>query len=167
MEQEAKRCGVFYVTHRWLGGTLTNFKTISQRIARLHRLEEMETDGTFEVLPKKEVLLLRAEREKLEKFLGGIKEMNELPKAMFVVDPKKERIAVLEGKKLGIPIVAVVDTNCDPDDADYVIPGNDDAIRAVALLAQIVANAVSYTHLARWPLCIFSMRCNRDFSHYH
>ncbi len=142
MEQEAKRCGVFYVTHRWLGGTLTNFKTISQRIARLHRLEEMETDGTFEVLPKKEVLLLRAEREKLEKFLGGIKEMNELPKAMFVVDPKKERIAVLEGKKLGIPIVAVVDTNCDPDDADYVIPGNDDAIRAVALLAQTVANAI-------------------------
>jgi small subunit ribosomal protein S2 len=142
IEQEAKRCGAYYVTQRWLGGTLTNFKTISKRIARLHKLEEMETDGTFEVLPKKEVLLLKAEREKLEKFLGGIKDMEELPKAMFVIDPKKERIAVLEAKKLCIPIVAVVDTNCDPDDINYVIPGNDDAIRAVALLSQTAANAV-------------------------
>ncbi len=142
VETEAKRCGAHYVNHRWLGGTLTNFKTISQRIARLHKLYEMEEDGTFEVLPKKEVIQLKAEREKLEKFLGGIKNMTKLPGAVFIVDPKKEKIAVLEAKKLGIPVVAIVDTNCDPDDADYVIPGNDDAIRAVALLAQTASNAI-------------------------
>ncbi len=142
VETEAKRCGAHYVNHRWLGGTLTNFKTISQRIARLHKLYEMEEDGTFEVLPKKEVIQLKAERERLEKFLGGIKNMTKLPGAVFIVDPKKEKIAVLEAKKLGIPVVAIVDTNCDPDDADYVIPGNDDAIRAVALLAQTASNAI-------------------------
>ncbi len=142
VETEAKRCGAHYVNHRWLGGTLTNFKTISQRIARLHKLYEMEEDGTFEVLPKKEVIQLKAEREKLEKFLGGIKNMTKLPGAVFIVDPKKEKIAVQEAKKLGIPVVAIVDTNCDPDDADYVIPGNDDAIRAVALLAQTASNAI-------------------------
>lgn len=142
IEQEAKRCGSHYVTQRWLGGTLTNFKTINKRIDRLHKLEEMETDGTFDVLPKKEVIDLKNERDKLEKFLGGIKTMTKLPGAVFVVDPKKERIAILEAKKLNIPVVGVVDTNCDPDDADYVIPGNDDAIRAVALLAQTVANAI-------------------------
>jgi small subunit ribosomal protein S2 len=142
IENEAKRANVHYVTQTWLGGTLTNFKTISLRIDRLHRLYEMESDGTFDVLPKKEVLSLKAERDKLEKFLGGIKEMKELPGAIFVIDPKKERIAVLEARKLGIPIIAVVDTNCDPDDVDYVIPGNDDAIRAVALLTNTIANAI-------------------------
>ncbi|MBE6038622.1 MAG: 30S ribosomal protein S2 [Anaerofustis stercorihominis] len=142
VETEAKRCGAHYVNHRWLGGTLTNFKTISQRIARLHKLYTMEEDGTFDVLPKKEVIQLKAEREKLEKFLGGIKGMTKLPGAVFIVDPKKEKIAVQEAKKLGIPVVAIVDTNCDPDDADYVIPGNDDAIRAVALLAQTASNAI-------------------------
>ncbi|NLW70456.1 MAG: 30S ribosomal protein S2 [Eubacteriaceae bacterium] len=140
--EEAKRCGAFYVNQRWLGGTLTNFATISKRIERLHKLYEMEEDGTFEVLPKKEVVDLKNEREKLEKFLGGIKDMKSLPSVMFVIDPKKERIAVLEAKKLGIPIVSVVDTNCDPDDATYPIPGNDDAIRAVALLCSTVANAI-------------------------
>jgi small subunit ribosomal protein S2 len=138
---EAKRCGAHYVTQRWLGGTLTNFSTISKRIDRLHKLYAMEEDGTFGVLPKKEVLMLKAERDKLEKFLGGIREMKHLPAAMFVIDPKMERIAVLEARKLGIPIVGVVDTNCDPDDVDYVIPGNDDAIRAVALLTGTIANA--------------------------
>ena len=142
IETEAKRCGAHYVTQRWLGGTLTNFKTINLRIERLHKLYAMEEDGTFDVLPKKEVITLKAERERLERFLGGIKNMKELPSAMFVVDPKKERIAVLEAKKLGIPIVGIVDTNCDPDDVDYVIPGNDDAIRAVALLANTIANAI-------------------------
>lgn len=139
---EAKRCGAHYVTQRWLGGTLTNFKTISLRIERLHKLYEMEEDGTFDVLPKKEVINLKNEREKLEKFLGGIKEMKGLPGAMFVVDPKKERIAILEAKRLKIPIVGIVDTNCDPDDVDYIIPGNDDAIRAVALLANTIASAI-------------------------
>lgn len=142
IELEAKRCGSHYVTQRWLGGTLTNFKTINKRIDRLHKLEEMEIDGTFDVLPKKEVIELKNEREKLEKFLGGIKTMTKLPGAIFVVDPKKERIAILEAKRLNIPVVGVVDTNCDPDDADYIIPGNDDAIRAVALLAQTAANAI-------------------------
>ena len=142
IESEAKRCGAHFINQRWLGGTLTNFKTIKKRIDRLYKLEAMEEDGTFDVLPKKEVINLKAERAKLEKFLGGIKTMNELPGAMFVVDPKKERIAILEAKKLNIPVVAVVDTNCDPDDADYVIPGNDDAIRAVVLLSQTVANAI-------------------------
>ena len=142
VEAEAKRCGAHFITQRWLGGTMTNFKTIKKRIDRLHKLEEMETDGTFDVLPKKEVLNLRNEHEKLEKFLGGIKTMEQLPGAIFVVDPKKERIAVLEARKLNIPIVGIVDTNCDPDDVDYIIPGNDDGIRAVALLSQTAANAI-------------------------
>ncbi|MBR5995842.1 MAG: 30S ribosomal protein S2 [Eubacteriaceae bacterium] len=142
IEDEAKRCGAFYVNQRWLGGTLTNFATISKRIERLHKLYEMEEDGTFDVLPKKEVVNLKNERDKLEKFLGGIKDMKKLPSVMFVIDPKKERIAVLEAKKLGIPVVSVVDTNCDPDDATYPIPGNDDAIRAVALICNTIANAI-------------------------
>ena len=142
IEDEAKRCGAFYVNQRWLGGTLTNFATISKRIERLHKLYEMEEDGTFDVLPKKEVVNLKNERDKLEKFLGGIKDMKKLPSVMFVIDPKKEKIAVLEAKKLGIPVVSVVDTNCDPDDATYPIPGNDDAIRAVALICNTIANAI-------------------------
>ncbi len=142
IENEAKRCGAFFISQRWLGGTLTNFNTISKRTERLHKLYEMEEDGTFDVLPKKEVVLLKGEREKLERFLGGISEMKELPQAVFIIDPKKEHIAVLEAKKLNIPIVAVVDTNCDPDDINYPIPGNDDAIRAVALLTQTIANAI-------------------------
>ncbi|MDN5276759.1 MAG: small subunit ribosomal protein [Clostridiales bacterium] len=142
IETEAKRCGMFYVNHRWLGGMLTNFTTISQRIRRLKELEEMETNGMFDVLPKKEVIKLRAEKEKLEKNLGGIKEMRELPGAVFIVDPKKEHIAVREARILGIPIVAIVDTNCDPDEIDYVIPGNDDAIRAIKLITSKIADAV-------------------------
>jgi small subunit ribosomal protein S2 len=142
VREEATRCGMFYVNQRWLGGTLTNFQTIQKRIARLVALENMEQDGTFERLPKKEVILLRKEKERLEKFLGGIKGMDKLPGAMFVIDPRKERIAVQEGRKLGIPIVAIVDTNCDPDEIDYVIPGNDDAIRAVKLLTSKMADAV-------------------------
>ncbi|MCL6625607.1 30S ribosomal protein S2 [Alicyclobacillus shizuokensis] len=142
VREEAERCGMYYVNHRWLGGTLTNFKTIQKRIARLLEIERMEAEGTFELLPKKEVILLRKEQERLEKFLGGIKGMTELPAAMFVIDPRKERIAVSEGRKLGIPIVAIVDTNCDPDEIDYVIPGNDDAIRAVRLLTSKMADAV-------------------------
>ncbi|ADG06237.1 30S ribosomal protein S2 [Kyrpidia tusciae] len=142
VREEAERCGMFYVNQRWLGGTLTNFQTIRRRIDRLHELERMEEDGTFEVLPKKEVNLLRKEKERLEKFLGGIKGMKDLPGALFVIDPRKERIAVAEARKLGIPIVAIVDTNCDPDEIDYVIPGNDDAIRAVKLLTAKMADAV-------------------------
>ncbi|MCL6632001.1 MAG: 30S ribosomal protein S2 [Alicyclobacillus herbarius] len=142
VREEAERCGMYYVNHRWLGGTLTNFKTIQKRIARLLEIERMEAEGTFDLLPKKEVILLRKEQERLEKFLGGIKGMTELPAAMFVIDPRKERIAVSEGRKLGIPIVAIVDTNCDPDEIDYVIPGNDDAIRAVRLLTSKIADAV-------------------------
>lgn len=142
IREEAERAGMFYVNHRWLGGTLTNFSTIQKRIARLKALEKMETDGTFDVLPKKEVLLLLKEKERLERFLGGIKEMKRLPDAMFIVDPRKERIAVLEARKLGIPIVAIVDTNCDPDEVDYVIPGNDDAIRAVKLITAKMADAI-------------------------
>ena len=142
IKEEAERCNMFYVNTRWLGGTLTNFSTIRKRIERLHELEQMETDGTFDVLPKKEVILLRKEKERLEKFLGGIKEMKELPDAVFIVDPRKERIAIAEARKLKIPIVAIVDTNCDPDEVDYVIPGNDDAIRAVKLLASKIADAV-------------------------
>jgi small subunit ribosomal protein S2 len=142
IKTHALRSGSFYVNHRWLGGTLTNFATISKRVKRLHKLEEMENDGTFDVLPKKEVIQLKNEREKLEKFLGGIKNMKGLPGALFVVDPRKERIAILEAKKLGIPVVGIVDTNCDPDEIDYIIPGNDDAIRAVNLLSEAMANAV-------------------------
>lgn len=146
IESEAKRCGMFFVSQRWLGGTLTNFKTIKKRIDRLFELERMEADGTFEVLPKKEVLNLKGEKERLEKFLGGIKEMTGLPAALFVVDPKKERIAVREARNLGIPIVSIVDTNCDPDEVDYVIPGNDDAIRAVKLIAGKMADAIIEAH---------------------
>ena len=142
VREEATRAGAYYVNARWLGGMLTNFKTIRRRIDRLAQLRKMEEDGTFELLPKKEVSKLNLEIEKLEKFLGGIKEMKKLPAALFVVDPRKEKIAVAEAKKLGIPIVAIVDTNCDPDEIDYVIPGNDDAIRAVKLLSATMADAI-------------------------
>jgi small subunit ribosomal protein S2 len=142
IEGEAKRCNMHYVNQRWLGGMLTNYKTIRKRIDRLHELAKMEEEGLFEVLPKKEVIQLRHEAERLEKFLGGIKTMNRIPDALFVVDPRKERIAVKEAQILGIPVVAIVDTNCDPDEVDYVIPGNDDAIRAVKLLTETIANAV-------------------------
>jgi len=142
MKEAAIKCGMFYVDQRWLGGMLTNFETIQKRVQRLNDLEAMEQDGTFDVLPKKEVILLKKEMEKLEKNLGGIKEMNELPGVIFLVDPKKERIAILEAKKLGIPVVGLVDTNCNPEELDYPIPGNDDAIRAVKLIADVMANAV-------------------------
>ncbi|WIF94667.1 30S ribosomal protein S2 [Caminicella sporogenes] len=142
IEKEAKRCGMYYVNQRWLGGMLTNYKTIKKRIERLVELENMEEDGIFDVLPKKEVIKLRHEKEKLEKFLSGIKEMNGLPDALFVVDPRKEKIAIKEAHILGIPIIAIVDTNCDPDEVDYVIPGNDDAIRAVKLITSKIADAV-------------------------
>ena len=142
IKEEAQRVGMYYVNARWLGGMLTNFKTIEKRIKRLEQLNKMEENGTFDLLPKKEVSKLLAEREKLEKYLGGIKDMKELPGALFVVDPRKEKIAIAEAKKLGIPVVAIVDTNCDPDEVDYVIPGNDDAIRAVKLIAGAMANAV-------------------------
>ena len=142
MKEAALKCGMFYVDQRWLGGMLTNFGTIQKRIQRLKALEAMEQDGTFNVLPKKEVILLKKEMEKLERNLGGIKEMNELPGVIFLVDPKKERIAILEAKKLGIPVVGLVDTNCNPEEVDYAIPGNDDAIRAVKLIADVMANAV-------------------------
>ncbi|HIQ58524.1 MAG TPA: 30S ribosomal protein S2 [Candidatus Merdivicinus intestinavium] len=142
VKEEAERCGMHYVNARWLGGMLTNFKTIRRRIERLAQLRKMEEDGTFELLPKKEVIKLKLEIEKLEKFIGGIKHMSTLPAALFVVDPKKEKIAVAEARKLGIPVVAIVDTNCDPDEVDYVIPGNDDAIRAVKLIAGAMSSAV-------------------------
>ncbi len=142
VKSEAIRSGSCYVNARWLGGMLTNFTTIRKRVNRLNQLRVMEKDGTFDLLPKKEVIKLRLEIEKLEKFLGGVKEMKNLPGALFVVDPKKEKIAVSEAKKLGIPVVAVVDTNCDPDTVDYVIPGNDDAIRAVKLISSAIADAV-------------------------
>ena len=142
VKEEAERCGMHYVNARWLGGMMTNFKTIRRRIARLDQLKKMQEDGTFDLLPKKEVTKLMLEIEKLEKFLGGIKNMNKLPAALFIVDPRKERIAVSEARNLGIPIVAIVDTNCDPDEIDYVIPGNDDAIRAVKLIAGTMADAV-------------------------
>ena len=142
VKEAAERCGMYYVDQRWLGGMLTNFKTIRTRVERLKELERMQEDGTFEVLPKKEVIVLKKEMEKLEKNLGGIKEMEEIPGVLFVVDPKKERTAILEAKKLNIPVVGLVDTNCNPEDVDYAIPGNDDAIRAVKLIADVVANAV-------------------------
>ena len=142
IKEEAERVGMYYVNARWLGGMMTNFKTIQRRIKRLEQLHEMQEDGTFNLLPKKEVVKLELEIEKLEKFLGGIKTMKKLPGALFVVDPRKEKIAVAEAKKLGIPVVAIVDTNCDPDDVDYVIPGNDDAIRAVKLIAGAMADAI-------------------------
>ncbi|MDD7354956.1 MAG: 30S ribosomal protein S2 [Oscillospiraceae bacterium] len=142
VKEEAERCGMPFVNARWLGGMLTNFNTIKLRIKRLAQLKAMEADGTFDLLPKKEVAKLKLQIEKLEKFLGGITEMKKMPAAMFIVDPRKERIAVAEAHKLGIPIVAIVDTNCDPDEIDYVIPGNDDAIRAVKLIAGAMADAV-------------------------
>ena len=142
IKEEAIRVGMHYVDARWLGGMLTNFKTIKKRIERLSQLHKMEEDGTFDLLPKKEVIGLKGEMEKLEKYLGGIKEMKKAPAAIFIVDPRKERIAIAEAKKLNIPIVAIVDTNCDPEDVDYVIPGNDDAIRAVKLVVSTIANAV-------------------------
>jgi small subunit ribosomal protein S2 len=138
---ETERCGMHYVNQRWLGGMLTNFQTISRRIKRLHDLEKMEEDGTFDLLPKKEVLILKHEHEKLLKFLGGIRNLKALPDAVYVVDPRKERIAVAEARKLGIPIIAIVDTNCDPDEIDYIIPGNDDAIRAIKLITSCLADA--------------------------
>ena len=142
VKEAAEKTGMYYVNQRWLGGTLTNFKTIRKRIERLAQLEQMEQDGTFDVLPKKEVVLLRKEMDKLNKNLGGIKEMTEIPGVMFVVDPKKEHIAIQEARKLNIPVVGLVDTNCDPNDVDYVIPGNDDAIRAVKLITDVMANAI-------------------------
>ncbi|KWX84296.1 30S ribosomal protein S2 [Paenibacillus riograndensis] len=146
VKEEAERSGMFFINQRWLGGTLTNFQTIQKRIDRLKKLELWEEDGTFAVLPKKEVILLRKEKDRLEKFLGGIKNMKGLTSALFIIDPRKERIAVAEARKLGIPIVAIVDTNCDPDEIDYVIPGNDDAIRAVKLLTGKMADAVVEAH---------------------
>ena len=142
IKEEAERCGMYYVNVRWPGGMMTNFKTIKKSIARLNSLEKMQEDGTFDLLPKKEVAKYELEIEKLEKYIGGITEMKKQPAAMFVVDPRKEKIAVAEAKKLGIPVIAIVDTNCDPDDVDYVIPGNDDAIRAVKLIAGAMADAV-------------------------
>ena len=142
IKEEAERVGMYYVNTRWLGGMLTNFETIKKRIQRLAQLRKMEDDGTFDMLPKKEVTKLTLEIEKLEKYLGGIKNMKKLPSALFIVDPRKERNAVAEARKLNIPIIAIVDTNCDPDEIDYVIPGNDDAIRAVKLIAGAMANAV-------------------------
>lgn len=142
MKEEATRCNMFFVNERWLGGMLTNFKTMRTRIARLNQLQKMQADGTFDLLPKKEVIKLQLEIAKLEKYLGGVKEMKKLPGALFVVDSRKEKNAIAEARKLGIPIVAIVDTNCDPDEIDYVIPGNDDAIRAIKLISQTMANAV-------------------------
>lgn len=142
VKEESERCGMYYVNQRWLGGTLTNFKTIRRRIARLQSLYKMEEDGTFDALPKKEVIQLKKEREKLEKNLGGIKEMKSIPDALFIVDPRKEYNAILEARKLNIPVFGIVDTNCDPELVDYVIPANDDAIRAVKLIAGVMANAV-------------------------
>jgi small subunit ribosomal protein S2 len=142
IKNEAEKCGMFYVNYRWLGGTLTNFNTIRKRVKRLYELEEMENNKMFEVLPKKEVMSLKVEKEKLEKLLTGIKNMEKLPDAIFVVDPKKEKIAIAEAIKLSLPIVAIVDTNCNPEEIDYVIPGNDDAIRAVKLISSVIADAV-------------------------
>ena len=142
IKEEAERVGMYYVNARWLGGMMTNFKTIQKRIDRLEQINKMEEEETFDLLPKKEVINLKAQRDKLEKYLGGIKDMKKLPGALFVVDPRKEKIAIAEAKKLGIPVVAIVDTNCDPEEVDYVIPGNDDAIRAVKLIASTMANAI-------------------------
>lgn len=142
MKTEAERCGMYYVNNRWLGGMLTNFKTIRSRVARMIELEKMEEEGIFDVLPKKEVMILRGELEKLQKNLNGIRDMQELPDLIFIVDPRKERIAIQEAHILGIPTVGIVDTNCDPEEIDYIIPGNDDAIRAVKLIASMIADAV-------------------------
>ena len=146
IEQEAKRCDMFYVNQRWLGGMLTNFKTIQERIARMRKIEAMEENGEFDLLPKKEVVKLKLEYQKLVKNLGGIKDMKKLPGALFVVDPRKEHIAIAEARTLHIPIVAIIDTNCDPEEVDYPIPGNDDAIRAVKLIASKIADAVLEGH---------------------
>ena len=143
IKEEATRCSMFYVNSRWLGGMLTNFKTMRGRVDRMNQLKKMEEDGTFDMLPKKEVIKLMHEQEKLEKYLGGVKDMKQLPGAMFVVDPRKEHNAIAEARKLKIPVVAIVDTNCDPDEIDYVIPGNDDAIRAIRLISGVMANAVT------------------------
>ena len=142
IKEEAERTGMYYVNARWLGGMLTNFKTIKKRIGRLYQLNKLAEDGTMDLLPKKEVIKLNLEKERLEKFLGGIKEMQDLPSAMFVVDPRKEKNAIAEAHKLGIPVIAIVDTNCDPEEADYPIPGNDDAIRAVKLIVSTIGNAI-------------------------
>lgn len=142
VKEEAERCGMSYVNERWLGGTLTNFKTIRKRVYRLEDLNKMEVEGKFDLLPKKEVVKLKLEREKLAKYLTGIKDMKRLPGVMFVIDPKKEKIAILEARKLKIPVVGLVDTNCDPDDVDVIIPGNDDAVRSVKLIVEAIANAV-------------------------
>ncbi len=142
IREEATRCGMYFVNARWLGGMLTNFKTMRGRVDRLNQLKKMQEDGTFDMLPKKEVIKHLGEIAKLEKYLGGVTEMRKLPGALFVVDPRKERNAINEARKLGIPIVAIVDTNCDPDEVDYVIPGNDDAIRAIRLIASVMANAI-------------------------
>ena len=142
IREEAERAGMFYVNARWLGGMLTNFQTMRGRIDRLNQLKKMQEDGTFDLLPKKEVIKLQLEIAKLEKYLGGVKNMKKLPGALFIVDPRKEKNAIAEARKLGIPVVAIVDTNCDPDEVDYVIPGNDDAIRAIKLISQTMANAV-------------------------
>lgn len=142
IREEAERCGMYFVNVRWLGGMLTNYKTIKMSINRLNSLEKMQEDGTFDMLPKKEVATLQKEMANLERNLGGIKTMEKLPSAIFIVDPRKEHNAVLEAKKLGIPVIAIVDTNCDPDDADYIIPGNDDAIRAIRLISSVIADAV-------------------------
>lgn len=143
IREEAERVGMFYVNARWLGGMLTNFKTMRTRVDRLAQLKKMQEDGTFDMLPKKEVMKHMGEMEKLEKYLGGVKDMKKLPSALFVVDPRKEHNAIAEARKLGIPVVAIVDTNCDPDEIDYVIPGNDDAIRAIRLISSIMANAIA------------------------
>ena len=143
IKEEATRCSMFYVNSRWLGGMLTNFKTMRGRVDRMNQLKKMEEDGTFDMLPKKEVIKLMHEQEKLEKYLGGFKDMKQLPGAVFVVDPRKEHNAIAEARKLKIPVVAIVDTNCDPDEIDYVIPGNDDAIRAIRLISGVMANAVT------------------------
>ncbi len=142
IREEATRCGMYYVNSRWLGGMMTNFRTMRGRVDRMNQLKQMQEDGTFDMLPKKEVVKLMHEQEKLEKYLGGVKNMKSLPGAIFVVDPRKEHNAIAEGRKLGIPVVAIVDTNCDPDEVDYVIPGNDDAIRAIRLISGIMANAI-------------------------
>ena len=143
IREEASRVNMYFVNSRWLGGMLTNFKTMRSRVERMNQLKKMQEDGTFDMLPKKEVVKLLHELEKLEKYLGGVKEMRKLPGALFVVDPRKEHNAVAEARKLGIPVVAIVDTNCDPDEVDYVIPGNDDAIRAIRLIASVMANAIT------------------------
>ena len=143
IREEAARCNMFYVNSRWLGGMMTNFKTMRGRVERMNQLKKMAEDGTFDMLPKKEVIKLMHEQEKLEKYLGGVKDMKTLPGAIFVVDPRKEHNAIAEARKLGIPVVAIVDTNCDPDEVDYVIPGNDDAIRAIRLISGVMANAVT------------------------